>query len=225
MIIQYRALGEPLETIRCKQTQTNAFIKNQDLGSGTLFVAENAVYWIDDNGQGFTLDYPSISLHAISRDLTCFPCECVYLMLDAEFQGNQFSGNGVAAHVAETDEEEADEDEQIITELRFVPQDKSTLDSIFQALSECQALHPDEEDYFSDEDGDQCPASEQSSALEPSNEISFDEHGQVVFERQPAAMRGVNNNENAAEHGENNGVNIQDGSDIEDMEVGQYDDV
>lgn len=41
------------------------------------------VCWVAESGQGFTLDYPSISLHAVSRDLSSFPNECLYLMLDA----------------------------------------------------------------------------------------------------------------------------------------------
>jgi Regulator of volume decrease after cellular swelling len=35
-----------------------------------------------EGGQGFALEYPQISLHAISKDLTHFPDECLYLMVD-----------------------------------------------------------------------------------------------------------------------------------------------
>ena len=33
-----------------------------------------------------------------------------------------------------------------MTEVRFVPDDKSKLQEMFQAMSTCQALHPDPED-------------------------------------------------------------------------------
>ncbi|KAK7833355.1 hypothetical protein U0070_017354 [Myodes glareolus] len=49
------------------------------------------------------------------------------------------------------DEEDGDEDVEPITEFRFVPSDKSTLESMFTAMCECQALHPDPEDEDSDD--------------------------------------------------------------------------
>ena len=33
-----------------------------------------------------------------------------------------------------------------MTEIRFVPDDKNMLDTMFNVMSECQALHPDEDD-------------------------------------------------------------------------------
>lgn len=36
------------------------------------------------DGQGLSLPYPAISLHAVSRDLNAFPHECLYLMIDPE---------------------------------------------------------------------------------------------------------------------------------------------
>ena len=40
--------------------------------------------------------------------------------------------------------QEEDEDEENITEIRFVPSDKSLLNPLFQAMNHCQALYPDE---------------------------------------------------------------------------------
>ncbi|PFX20774.1 Methylosome subunit pICln [Stylophora pistillata] len=40
--------------------------------------------WCDPaSGKGFSLEYPSISLHAISRDTSQFPQECIYCMMDS----------------------------------------------------------------------------------------------------------------------------------------------
>ena len=36
-----------------------------------------------------------------------------------------------------------------VTEVRFVPGDGGALDAMFQAMSECQSLHPDPEDSVS----------------------------------------------------------------------------
>src|SRR5687768_3529616 len=40
-------------------------------------------------------------------------------------------------------ENESAESSVGMSEVRFVPEDKSLLDAMFQAMSECQALHPD----------------------------------------------------------------------------------
>jgi hypothetical protein len=37
-----------------------------------------------------------------------------------------------------------------MTEMRFVPDDKGMLDAMFHAMSECQTLHPDPQDSFSE---------------------------------------------------------------------------
>lgn len=37
-----------------------------------------------DTQQGFSLEYPHISLHAISRDEQAHPRQCLYVMVDAK---------------------------------------------------------------------------------------------------------------------------------------------
>lgn len=37
-----------------------------------------------------------------------------------------------------------------MTEMRFAPDNTNNLDAMFQAMSQCQALHPDPHDSFSD---------------------------------------------------------------------------
>jgi len=126
--------------IRHRQPDTTAYLKSNQLGKGTLFIAESRLSWLADDGQGFELDYPTISLHAVSRDLDNFPAECLYLMLNS-------SDNGEEQADSEQDEEEDD-----LNELRFVPDAKNSLDTMFKALSDCQLLHPDPTDDLSEED-------------------------------------------------------------------------
>ncbi len=38
--------------------------------------------WKKDNDEGLCIEYPSMALHAVSRDLVAFPHECIYIMLD-----------------------------------------------------------------------------------------------------------------------------------------------
>jgi len=77
--------------IKHREDNVTLFIDNQRVGRGSLIIAESRLSWLvesereedtSSHGQGFSLEYPNISLHAISKDLTTFPRECLYLMVD-----------------------------------------------------------------------------------------------------------------------------------------------
>lgn len=52
-------------------------------------------------------------------------------------------------------DEDGEDEEDVINEVRFVPADKSKLDAMYKAMSECQALHPDPADEVDDDDDDE----------------------------------------------------------------------
>ncbi|XP_065534944.1 methylosome subunit pICln isoform X1 [Lathamus discolor] len=106
--------------------------------------------WLENSGVGFSLDYPTISLHAVSRDLSAFPWEHLYVMVNARFEDGETKEAPVAE--GEEEEEDSDDDAEPIAEFRFVPSDKSALEAMFSAMCECQALHPDPDDEDSDND-------------------------------------------------------------------------
>ncbi|XP_066216795.1 methylosome subunit pICln isoform X3 [Saccopteryx leptura] len=138
------------EGLRQQQPDTEAVLNGKGLGTGTLYIAESRLSWLDGSGLGFSLEYPTISLHAVSRDLTAYPREHLYVMVNAKF--------GEESKESDADEEEEDSDDDIepIAEFRFVPSDKSALEAMFTAMCECQALHPDPEDEDSDDyDGEE----------------------------------------------------------------------
>lgn len=141
-------VSAPTEGVICRQEKTTACVGNSDLGQGCVFVAESCVTWLSDNGQGFTLNYPDISLHAISKDQNAFPKPCLYVMFDGKL--DQESGD------KESEEEEEERDPMPeVTEIRFVPDDANSLESLYSAMCECQALHPDENDSASGDDDDE----------------------------------------------------------------------
>ncbi|XP_037562653.1 methylosome subunit pICln isoform X1 [Dermacentor silvarum] len=146
----------PDEGIRHREEATAAFIQSRDLGKGTLYIAESRVSWVGQNSSGFSLEYPSVALHALSRDLRAFPEECLYLMIDGDL------GEG-----EEESSENGQDDEQPASEIRFVPDDKSHLEAMYKAMSECQALHPDPADVGdSDDDGVYEDADEEDEGAE-----------------------------------------------------------
>merc|ERR1712242_299025 len=57
-----------------------------------------------------------------------------------------------ARSVAGSDSEIEDESDGGMTEIRFVPDDKNQLDTMFNVMSDCQALHPDEDDSAEDDE-------------------------------------------------------------------------
>uniref|UniRef100_A0A5F8GDN1 Methylosome subunit pICln n=1 Tax=Monodelphis domestica TaxID=13616 RepID=A0A5F8GDN1_MONDO len=71
--------------LRQQQPDTEAVLDGKGLGTGTLYIAESRLSWLDGSGLGFSLDYPTISLHAVSRDLNAYPQEHLYVMVNARF--------------------------------------------------------------------------------------------------------------------------------------------
>ncbi|XP_060032687.1 methylosome subunit pICln isoform X3 [Erinaceus europaeus] len=137
------------EGLRQQQPDTEAVLNGRGLGTGTLYVAESRLSWLDGSGLGFSLEYPTISLHAVSRDLSAYPREHLYVMVNAKFEEELRESVG-------EEEEDSDDDVEPIAEFRFVPGDKSALEAMFTAMCECQALHPDPEDEDSDDyDGEE----------------------------------------------------------------------
>ena len=55
-----------------------------------MFFYFSRLSWVGENGQGFSLEYPAITIHAISRDLNTFPKECIYIMVDGDLGQGKF---------------------------------------------------------------------------------------------------------------------------------------
>ncbi|KIY43950.1 hypothetical protein FISHEDRAFT_51941 [Fistulina hepatica ATCC 64428] len=96
----------------------------EDAQKGSLYVIESALVFISETGQGFQVEYPAITLHAVSRTEAG---PSIYCQID------ESTGVEVSADREYTD----------LRELTLVPQNPDALDSIFEALSFCASLHPD----------------------------------------------------------------------------------
>ncbi|KAM3934777.1 methylosome subunit pICln [Leptodactylus fuscus] len=145
----------PAEGVRRLQPGTEAVLSGQKLGTGTLYIAESRLSWLNGSGLGFSLEYPSISLHAISRDTAAYPEEHLYVMVNTKLADSDAKEAKMKDEEGEDSDESSDDDdddEEPITEIRFVPENKSDLSDMFTAMCDCQALHPDPEDEDSDDD-------------------------------------------------------------------------
>lgn len=152
-MVVLKSVPPPSEGVRHEQAETTAVMDGKGLGTGTLYVAEARLSWFDATGLGFSLEYPSISLHAISRDPSAYPHEHLYVMVNGKMDDDNEAEMQEHPQDQEENEEDSDDDSvEVITEIRFVPSDKAALEPMFSAMCECQALHPDPEDDDSDDD-------------------------------------------------------------------------
>merc|ERR1712122_419600 len=136
-------LGPPEAGIVIQEAGVQTYINEKNLGKGKLYISEARVSWVGDAGHTFSLEYNHIALHAVSRDVTAFPnAENLYLMIDVKLVDSEPS---TPRSTPETSDDEDQESGEGMTEVRFVPDDKSKLQEMFNAMSRCQALHPDPE--------------------------------------------------------------------------------
>lgn len=112
-------------------------------GVGVLFIAGDKLTWRNSLGNGIVLHYPSMAVHAISKDTSTFPQECMYVMYnEAVFTTNN---DGMSS--------DDDDEESQLSEVRFIPSDSDNLKKMYDAMCDCQCLHPDEEDSDYEEGG------------------------------------------------------------------------
>merc|ERR1719309_1111659 len=140
------SLGPPEEGVRLKVENTGVYINRKQLGMGVLYISEARVSWVGIQGQGFSLEYPHIALHAVSRDLTQFHQECLYLMIDVRLVDEEGTPMSTPTSSDADDSGNEEDSDGGMTEIRFVPDDRNMLDSMFATMSECQALHPHTDD-------------------------------------------------------------------------------
>ncbi|XP_069825843.1 methylosome subunit pICln [Dendropsophus ebraccatus] len=232
----------PAEGVRRLQPGTEAVLSGQRLGTGTLYIAESRLSWLNGSGEGFSLEYPSISLHAISRDTAAYPEEHLYVMVNTKLADNdakeakmkdEGEDNG-----EEEDDDDEDDDEEPITEIRFVPENKSDLGDMFSAMCDCQALHPDPEDEDSDDDfeGEEYDVeAHELGQVDIPTFYTYEEglshltsEGQATLER----LEGMLANSIASQHTmagvrtEGSALDYEDGMDVEaaPAEAGQFED-
>jgi len=91
---------------------------------GSLYITDSVLAFVAASGAGFQVDYPTLTLHAISRAESG---PLIYCQLDDNANA----------------EEGADEEADGTRELKITPTNAASLEPIFEALSFCAALHPD----------------------------------------------------------------------------------
>ncbi|XP_067633431.1 methylosome subunit pICln [Eurosta solidaginis] len=150
------------------------------IGKGILYISQNSLGWQADNmSEGISISWKQISVHGISSSPS--KCIYFMLDHNLEWRGvydkatresaNNRNGHGgpvnnddlevvpMEEHPDNENDEDVDEgnatDEDDngdnLTECWLIPDDVNTVETMFQAMTDCQALHPDSADSISEE--------------------------------------------------------------------------
>ncbi|KAK5639723.1 hypothetical protein RI129_010534 [Pyrocoelia pectoralis] len=145
----------PDAPILCQNENTKAIIDGVDLGNGTVFINERKLAWKDEHNSGFSIEFPHISLHAITTDPNVYQTKCLFIMID-----NTLSIHGYESPqqlMEDANDEESDGDESVsenTSRVLLVPSDSDTINPLFSALSLGQSLNPDPQDSMEEEEED-----------------------------------------------------------------------
>ncbi|KAL2916075.1 hypothetical protein HK105_204499 [Polyrhizophydium stewartii] len=159
---------------------------------GRLFVAESQLIWFDAaTSTNISIDYPTIVIHAISRTGDAVvKSPSIYCQLSTSSFVDREGRHVESAPRANADPEGGDDLEEVACELRIVPDDPTSLDPIYQAMTDCAAMHPDPDadedmDDYEDGDDDEDGRFEDSEWVfdpETAESLEFSEAGQAALD-------------------------------------------
>jgi nucleotide-sensitive chloride channel 1A len=147
------------EEVRLRQGAVQLFLTGGAAageGEGELVITTRHVIWLSsaDGEKGYKVDFPTISLHAISRDPASFPMPCVYCQLDIEQECMMLDGGpgGGDAEGQGAEEDVAVDETSGVSEARFVPSAEGELEAIFKVFCDCALLNPSDDEESADGD-------------------------------------------------------------------------
>ncbi|KAL0088290.1 regulator of volume decrease after cellular swelling-domain-containing protein [Phycomyces blakesleeanus] len=153
---------------------------------GEMFVCESQLYFYsEEQHSGISVEYPDIIIHAISRR---DGLPSIYCQLDS---GLFFPNQDLP--------EDEQELEETVTELKFIPEDSESLESIYEAMSYCAGLHPDKEFMDDEEEED-----DDFFYAQPSDDAELNEVQQAALRHLESVFEPIPNHthQNGAKEGQ-----------------------
>ncbi|KAJ8982493.1 hypothetical protein NQ317_019277 [Molorchus minor] len=148
-MVVINSFQHPDSNIKYEQRNVRAILDKKDLGLGTLFISESTLCWQQKDDIGFSIGYPDISLHAISKDSNVYSKECLYIIIDSHID---MPGDSTSLNTENSDDSDA-ESETNLSELLLVPEENvDTISAMYEAVKICQELNPDPDDIDDEED-------------------------------------------------------------------------
>ncbi|KAG8074270.1 hypothetical protein GUJ93_ZPchr0006g45532 [Zizania palustris] len=130
------ASGE--ELVRVERGASVALGRRAPEPPGTLFVTTRRVIWLSatEKGQGYAVDFLSITLHAVSRDPEAYPSPCIYTQIEVETGSDKDAAESYAQTNGELQLAE-------VSEMRIILSDPGQLNMLFDVFCHCAELNPD----------------------------------------------------------------------------------
>lgn len=142
-MVMVASFQQPESPVRLLQHNVHALLDKNDLGIGTLYVSERNISWQKQDNLGFQIEYNNVTLHGISKDTNIYSRDCLYILTDGRFN----TENALFSRREENGSGESEEEDEVdISELVLAPENTTSLQNIYDAIKECQALNPDMED-------------------------------------------------------------------------------
>jgi len=142
------ALAPSTDDVALKIDSVQIYIDTNLLGNASLHVTQSRLSWIMETGQSFSLEYLSINMHSISRDTKNFPHECLLMMVEGDLASKADAIMKGETPVTKKDDQDA------ISEIRIVLPDSTLLQSLFDHMSDCQALHEEQQQIAMEDEGE-----------------------------------------------------------------------
>ncbi|GFS77753.1 methylosome subunit pICln [Nephila pilipes] len=140
-MVLLRNFPVPTEGVNHVQPNTRAFFKSECLGKGTLYASKSILCWLSSSGEGFSLLYSSIAMHAISFDHRAFPEPCILMMITERIMQKE-DPNELSSALNSMSVSRGVDKKVELHQLCFVPDDLKMLDTMFDAIRACSTLNP-----------------------------------------------------------------------------------
>ncbi|VVC28154.1 Hypothetical protein CINCED_3A019185 [Cinara cedri] len=158
------SFNEEDEVIQHRESSVVFIIDETSFGNGTLYVAESKLYWKNDSiNQVVSIDYKSMCIFGTCNHPTVHEKPCMQIMVDFVYKpngsilqnGNLQENHSVNDEDIETEgNEDEEEDEEIKSKIKLVPENPECLNEIYGAFTRVQPLHNINESDSDEEDSE-----------------------------------------------------------------------
>lgn len=146
------SFNENDEVIQYSEPNITFIVDEASFGKGTLYVAESQLYWKNDaNNQVVSVDYKSMCVFGTCNHPTVHEKPCLQIIVDFTYKPldnvpcvngqngqNENSDSEESGEIAENEDEEEGE---MKTKIKIVPDNAECLTEVYGAFTRVQPLH------------------------------------------------------------------------------------
>lgn len=152
--------NEENESIQHCESNVVFIVDEVSFGKGTLYVAESKLFWKNDIvDQVVSIDYKSMCVFGTCNHPTVHEKPCLQIIVDFTYKPSDstlnVNGESQNGHNYEEDNdfEENEEDGEMKSKIKLVPDNSECLTEIYEAFTRVQPLHNSDHMDSDEEDG------------------------------------------------------------------------